>query len=458
MSLRKIGKESSFLVSYRYFAALINILIVFILTKYLGPSKYGVYSLVTSFIPFIAGLTSLGLNSTIPYFISKELSKKNFKKAKAYALVSLKIESLVGLSMCILLFLLSNFLESIYNIPNLGLYIKIISASVFFSLIFNFLVVIFASFKKLKYSWSSDLCSSISRLIFIIVLMPLGLFGVVSATSIGLFIPFAITLFLFFSKVLPKTGLSDINLKQLFKKSLTTYFGDLFAMFLVSIANFILGFFPSEMSYWNIGLKLLGFIVMPISSISLALTSGLSEKSEANAKKDFVRASYYIFYISALFSFGLVSVVDPLINIIDQRYLEGSLTIKLIVGASFIFSSYIIFDSLALSTNHQKNYFVSRIVQGVLSLALMPLFSFYFKAIGSAVAMILIYSGSLLYYIISLKSFAYKEFFKILFVSFIALYISTFFFSFFKGLVFVLIFFLLLGIKPIKKLKLIKKT
>ena len=115
-----------------------NFITIYLLSQLYPLDDFGLYSLSFTFISFFTIIINFGLGSTLVRYLS---AQKDQEKRNIQELISegFKLIFLFSAVVSFLLFIISTFIENIYQIPNLGITLSYASIYLFFSnLIFYF--------------------------------------------------------------------------------------------------------------------------------------------------------------------------------------------------------------------------------------------------------------------------------------------------------------------------------
>ena len=128
------------------------LIFIILLTRFLMPEKFGIYSLALSIAMVFLSFSELGINSTVMKYVSEELGKRKDQKATAYFRFLVKYRilfSLIGsMLLALLAYPLSNF---VFKKPDLFLPLIIFAAYIFILSIISSFESLFYAVKKVKY-------------------------------------------------------------------------------------------------------------------------------------------------------------------------------------------------------------------------------------------------------------------------------------------------------------------
>jgi len=185
-------RDSTWLYGSSIIVSTISIVLSIVIARILDPELFGIYATVFAITSMIAGLVDFGLNSTAIYFISSSLNqkkkiKKIFSSLLIYKLLSIGIFSL-------LLFLFSDILGQILNIPEGGHYIKI---SIFFFIaysLFTYVLSVLNGLKKFKTIAKGEAISNILKFVGVILALSIGfrVSGILLSMALGMIIATAV--------------------------------------------------------------------------------------------------------------------------------------------------------------------------------------------------------------------------------------------------------------------------
>lgn len=249
-----------------------SLLFTIILARLLMPKLFGLYSLALGTILIFAFFADLGISSTTIRFVSKNISKNNPSKAKAYFLYSLKLKTLITCGILALFLILSKPLSIYYG---KSLFLILLAGSLYlFSLsLTSFIQTFFQALNDFKTPFIRETLFQVLRLI----LIPLFVWYLISKSFSGETVLLTIFIFLgilwalmgfflmssakktslFFSKKLELTP-KEKKESNLFFKSLMAF--SIFSIILTYSDIFILGRFVSSeyIGYYQVAIGLIG--------------------------------------------------------------------------------------------------------------------------------------------------------------------------------------------------------
>jgi stage V sporulation protein B len=323
-----------------------SLLFTVIIARLLMPELFGLYSLAFSTILLFATISDFGISNSLVKFVSKELSKKNFKKAKSFLSYFWKIKWIL---IAILAFALAAsaklISDVIYNKP---IFLALIAGLLYvlFYGVMIFLQAILQSLNKFKNILFGETIFQVSRLALISLAVLLCIKYSIS-NSLTLFFIFLalgssylfVSLFLWFYQTrkteLVQTVNSDIPPKQ--KKKVnrfilalsTTFVSGIFFSYIdrIMLGHFVaaefIGYYTIAISFVSAASALTG-----IGSVLLPIFSG----TESARLERGVRKSVSAFLIFSIISILLIiAFANPLISIIyGNAYLPAANLLRLL--------------------------------------------------------------------------------------------------------------------------------
>ena len=356
-------KNSLFNLGTTFISRIGTLIFTIILARILLPELFGLYSLAISTILIFTALSSLGFGNSLVYFVSKELSKNNKSKAKAYTLHIFKTHIFFIFLAIFLLIVLAKPLSSFYQKP---LFLALIAGAsyLFFAKIAAFIDSLLQSVNCFKGNFYRQLIFQVSRIILVPVAAFLVLkyspdknimlFVVISVLSFSYFLN-AFTIFLFSRRKIGFLKSKKISLKNEEKKQLNkfllamsattltlAFFGyvDMLMLGRFVLAEFI-GYYKISLSFISAAAPLIAF-----STVLLPIFSRLKGEELKRGLKKSVRLTLILSVILFVTTFLLAPII---IKIIYGSAYTPSISILrifsflfLIVPITGIYHTYII--------------------------------------------------------------------------------------------------------------------
>ena len=193
--VRELGSKAlrsgSFFVSSKIIGAVVTLLLLVFLARFLKPVDYGIYTIVIA----LYTLLGMGGNFGMGTALRKKLSEKEVSKERKKELVSngFAIAGIISLAIMLIGIAISGFLATaIYH--NSSMYYPIIIAAicVLLSVLFNLSVAVLVGLGSTRHSSIANIVYAVSQAIFVValVLLGYGVLGAVAGLAISLLIGF----------------------------------------------------------------------------------------------------------------------------------------------------------------------------------------------------------------------------------------------------------------------------
>jgi O-antigen/teichoic acid export membrane protein len=178
----KAAKKFAFDVGWVFAGSMVVLLLHFlqkpIMARYLGPDGLGLFSMVTMIAGTIALVVGVGIDGAVVKYVAEY---KN-DKSKLHAILSSAFitVAILGVVASIVLFMLSDKLAGIFDMPSLSYLLKIYAFVLPFSLVYGVILGSLNGLREMKYYSLFNTLNGIMIFLFIVTFLFLG-FGVVGA-------------------------------------------------------------------------------------------------------------------------------------------------------------------------------------------------------------------------------------------------------------------------------------
>ncbi len=222
----------------------------------IGTKEYGVVSLALAIAGFLTMISLFGLDIGVFRYVSYYLGKKDFKKIKQTLIFSSKFNLFLSLTLSFLLFILSDPIAvHIFKTKQLGIILKIISFMIPFDTLRTVFLRVIRGFKLVKYEvYSQHIGESITKILFTILFIYMGLnvYGAALAYVLSIFFSFLLVIFFFHQKIssfisIKLTSNEGIG-RELLLYSWPLLLTGLLSMFLSWTDTLMIGFFRDAAS------------------------------------------------------------------------------------------------------------------------------------------------------------------------------------------------------------------
>lgn len=386
MSLAKsIAKNTLIHTIGKFSGSAIGIVIVALLTRYLGTEGYGHFATIMAYLFFFATLGDLGL-----YLVTvNELGREDVNQKKLFSNI-FTMRLISGL----VLMLLANGLIWFFPYPYL---VKIgtlfYSLCVFLMMIDQVTVAVFQEKMKTKYVALAEVVGKIVilLLVFLTIKMNLGFIYILGCFILGLIVHFIINIF-YARKFLPFKCSFDKEVWQaILSKSwpIATYM--IFSMLYFKADTIILSLYHSQSVVGLYGAPykilevLIAFPAIFMGLVSPHLSRAFSVNNLVGFKKIFQKAFDFLSIIIWPMIFGVTVLAKPIMNLIaGQEFLPSVPILKiLIIATGIIFITHLsTFSIVTIGKQKQmmKYYIFAAVLALVLYFVFIPRYSYWAAA------------------------------------------------------------------------------
>lgn len=370
-----------------------NFAIIYILSQLYSPSELPSYTFSFTFISFFAIFANFGLGATLIRYLSaqKDKQKGNIQKLITDGFKLIFIFSLIT---SFFLFILSIFINQIYNIPDLGIILSFASIYLFFSNFIQYFENTFLGVWLYKYY-------ALSKIVFNSLKLLVVLLNFVLNLSISIIIAFyaLISLIHFLLLLIIQIRLKFIKrifsydrkvIKKLLKFSVFIFLPEILLFIIINFNQFILAFFISleEFGVYSITLFVIQILSVPIIIFSKLIFPYVSyylprEKENGEKIQNIFNLTFYygLLIMIPLTIFFFIFSDHIIINIFGLDYFNASIYLKI-----YIF--YLNFKMIDLVGGHFlwaankpklvfKLYAITTFFTITLTIILIPFFSTY---------------------------------------------------------------------------------
>ena len=178
----KAAKKFAFDVGWVFAGSMVVLLLHFlqkpIMARYLGPDGLGLFSMVTMIAGIIALIAGVGINGAVVKYVA--MYKDDKRKLNAVFSSAFITVAIFGVVASVVLFVFSDKLAGIFDMPSLSYLLKIYAFVLPFSLTYGIILGLFNGLREMKYYSLFNTLNGIMIFLFIVTFLFLG-FGVVGA-------------------------------------------------------------------------------------------------------------------------------------------------------------------------------------------------------------------------------------------------------------------------------------
>ena len=461
MSLaRKVAFNSLIQISGRFIAIFLGILLFGIMGRYLGPTRFGNYTTIVSFLQFFAILSEMGLTLSTLQMISKPQADE--EKI---------INNVLTLKTILNIFFLTIAVISVFFFP----YPKIVKIGTFifaFSFLFvninPILSVLFQKKLQITKVTLVDLINKSLLLIFVIIIiyLKLGLLSIIAGGVITAFLSSSFLLHATSKFIKLKLEFDFPFWKKIIQKSWPIALSIAFNLIYLKTDTIILSLFYDQKTVGLYGVafqffEILLFVPTMLMGLILPImTYTWTEKNLKKFKKIFKTTFDIIISMAIPLTVGAYFLAEKIIIlIVGKDFIASAPILKIIVLASSIVFIGTFYGHIIVAINKQKQmvwgYAVTAIIGLLIYLTLIPKFSYYGAAWGTVITETII--ASICFYFITKNTKIWPDF-SIIFKVIIASLMMGCFLYYFKeksiyfllpsaGIIYLITLYLIGGVK-----------
>lgn len=407
----EVGAEQSVVASnsifyfFRYLSkSFIAFIVSIFLVRFLGPTNYGIYTIVTIYWGVFLSLVTLGLGNAVQYGISKYRAENKFGPLQwlvKHYLKILVISSIIG---SIAMYAVSGLIASVYRTPEMAHLIQILAIGlVFYAMTDSFTTNVYIGYQKIKYSFIGGVIFDVLRLLQgTIVIIGFGLLGVIAFYDVIYFIVALVSLYFVYKLLRQHKRQREVrapnkDMAEFQKYNWFSYGSNLISYFYGSAISLILGIFAanlSAVSFFTVGFQLAALISLPAGSIAAAFFATNTKYFKRGQFKTLYRFLHLVIrYISMMvipLAVGGITAAGPLIiYFYRSALLNAQFPLIIVIIANLIAAIFLPLTNVLSAIGKQKYFMYSTIVGAVVGLLSTLVLTPLFAENGAAVVILL---------------------------------------------------------------------
>ena len=370
---------------------------VIVIARVLSPSEYGIYTIALTAPNLIATFRDWGINSAMIKYTAQYNAENNSARVRSILVAGLIFETLLGLALSILSFLLSGFLAAtVFRRPGIAPLIQIASFIILTGALMTAAQAAFTGMEKLAPNSITLVCQSTIKTVLVpaLVILGLGAYGATVGTIIATLIAGLIGILLMWTiyKNLPKpdngsgrTGMAE-DIKFMFKYGLPLSLSSILGGFLTQFYNFLMAIYATDLMIGNYSVAtnfavLITFFASPITTMLFPAFSKLDPQKEKETLQNVFH--YSVKYAALLVvpaAAAIMALADPAVStLFGDKYTQAPLFLALLaVGYLYTVFGNLSTSNLINSQGETKLYLklttVTSAIGLTLSLILIPQF------------------------------------------------------------------------------------
>ena len=470
MLARKIAYNSIISIVARAISTVVALVIIGIITRHLGETGFGEYSIIISFLYIFTVLADLGLYQITIREISKEGADEAKIASSAFILRSLSGFFFFALASLVVLFFPYSRLVKI------GI---ALAAPGFWSISsYQVLISIFQKYLRMDKVALAEIVGKVLQLCLVLVFIKqnYGFFSIVLAFTFGSLLNYVLILWFLRSYIRLKIELDFKYIKRILKESYPLAISAILIMIYFKLDAVMLSIMPQRAGFglsvhdppYNVGIYSLAYrvleslIFLPAMFVGLImpLLSRYAFLNQAAFKKIIQKTNDVLIIFIVPIIAGIVFLSSKIIWLMSGDGFSDSATILNILSfATGVIFFGTLFGNTLIALGKQNSlayiYGIGAVFNFGMNLFVIPRYSYYGAAISTFLTEFLV---TILMMVIMWRAIKYLPSFRLFYKSFFASIAMTplfYFFEswnlflliFFGGLIYFIIFYLLGGIK-----------
>jgi O-antigen/teichoic acid export membrane protein len=409
------GKTAIFLVISKFLSFIILAISFIIVTRILGPGKYGIYTLIITIVGLFGIVGNLGISTALNKFISEYRYKNEKEKIEGILSNSFAIEIVIGGLLSLAMFFLSGlFAHYVFHNINVLYLIQISAVIILITILYDSALSALIGFNKGLQITIVMFIEGIlqTALSVMLVIYGFGVIGPIIGIIAGQLIGFLVAIYILFFKPKVKIRIEKKTMKKILSFSVPITISNIIGgvvpqtapILLSTIIIYFSGFAlmhtniaSSSVVLGNYGIvsKVSYFIDVILGSISLSLLSLFSKLFAGNDSQSMEKFYNYAIFLAFLFIapilFMIFALSAPFSYTLFSGYYTLAPTYLKIVSIGILASIFGMYANvLLISKNKVKKVMRISIIITAIQLVLMPILLFLFEGIGLVLLLFLI--------------------------------------------------------------------
>jgi len=388
------------------FEAVIVFVTTIVLTRILGASDFGLYSLGLVVLQFGAVIALFGLNNGALKYVSAYLALNDKERVKGAIIQAVSFPLIFGIILGIVAYFYSSFIAEFFNKPGLESVIKIFAFGIPFFALMQSAESVTRGFKTAKYKVLGEKILKPSLnfvLILLLYFLGLRLLGVVWAFVIAVFFT---VLFLFWGikKVFPEISFKKVVPRFETKKLLSTSFSLMFVWVILFLLQWtdisMLGYFlnSDKVGIYQVAIRVSLLMMMSLSALGSIFTPIISTLYHKGGKQKlastFKTVTRWGLSLTLLVFLILTISSGEIMRIFGSSFVLGTSSLIILCLGQLVHVGAGASGVMLTMTGREKleslNVLGILILNVILNLTLIPKFGILGAAIATAVSLILL--------------------------------------------------------------------
>ena len=391
------GRQVGYVIGSNIAILLLGFIRLPILTKGLGASLYGIWSLINVTVSLIVPFAMLAFSMSIIRFLAAE---KDMDKVREDFLSACSIVFISGSAFSLLLFFLSDFMAaSIFKDVNSSSYIKLASVLIFLNSMHALPRAFFRMRRKIGLYTILNLSYNASQVGLIVLFILLGykLMGAITAVIINGILFNGITLLIILKQIrfqFPRFS----HMKSYLRWGVPLTLNSAILWIIHSSDRYMVSYFMgvSAVGIYSAAYRLGNyafFFLMPLGTVLYPNVIKMHDEGNSSGTRNYLKYSVkYLIMVTIPFAFGLSILAKPLLQILTTpEFVSGSNIVPFVAFGAVLFCFYQI--SIYIIHLVNKTYITVRLLatSAALNIGLNLLLIPRMGILGAAVATLIAY-------------------------------------------------------------------
>ena len=342
----KYGQQVGYVIGANIALLLLGFIRLPILTKGLGATLYGTWSLINVTVTLIVPFALLGINSAIIRFLASEKDKGRIRED---VLSACSVVFLSGAAFSILLFLFSDYLAaSIFKDIHLSFYVKLASILILLDSIYMLILSFFRMQKKIGLYTTLNLSRNalVVGLIVLALLLGYKLTGVITAVIISVMLICLVELLIILRQVgfhIPRFS----NMKSYLKWGVPLTPNSAISWIIKFSNRYMVSYFMGitaagvYSAAYRIG-EYASFTLMALSIVLYPTIIKSYEEGNLSETRKYLKYSLkYSMMIAIPSAFGLSILAKPILSILTTpEFITGTTVVPFVAFGAILFGLY----------------------------------------------------------------------------------------------------------------------
>ena len=400
-SLRSIAKVAGIIFIGVFISKILAYLYRIVVAR-LGAEQYGFISIGIAILGVFVTISLLGMNEGVIRYVSYFKGKDERAKIKGVLSTALKLTTILGIVLSILLFIFSDLVAvRIFHNHQLSSIIKIFAIIIPINVFREILLSTIKAYRKVEYEvFSRNIVENSFKLLLTLLFIYIG-FNVLGAALAYLFATIASTIIAlyFFRKVYLNFKINkpaEYSNKELLSYCWPLIFNTFIFQVILWTDTFMLGFFktPSDVGIYNAALptgQLMYIFPYALMTLFFPVLSELHARGSRQAFESIYKTTTrWIFMINlALLSVFIIFSKQVISVLFGREYLSGSMALVILSTGYFFYYLTSNSNYILMILKKTKLIFMNTIAAALINILLNFILIPKFGIVGAAIATVL---------------------------------------------------------------------